>query len=137
MSRSAPVSSPNDTFFQGPYFGQVTWFKLLHPEKLPSALERYQKEVVRVLTVLDGVLAKQKYLVGDKLSVADIAFFPWDNIIFNPPNMLDDSPYLDEVKNLPNFMRWHEEVKAHPSVKRAFEERAAVMDGYVPSLGTK
>ena len=27
---------------QGPYFGQSGWFQVLHHEKLPSAIERYQ-----------------------------------------------------------------------------------------------
>jgi len=112
---------------QGPYYGQVTWFKLMHPENVPSALERYRKEVIRVLSVLDGVLANQKFLVGNRLTAADFVFFPWNDLIFNPPNMLDDSPYRAEVENFPNFLRWHETIKQHPSVKKAYEDRAAVM----------
>lgn len=121
-------------FVQGPYFGQVTWFKMMHPEPLPTAIERYQKEAVRVFTVLDGVLSKQKYLVGDKLTAADVAFFPWDDLVFDASSILD-APYLTDIKKLTNVMRWHEDVKAHPSVKRTFEERAKAMEGYVPSLG--
>jgi glutathione S-transferase len=30
---------------QGPYFGQAAWFGNFHPEKIPSAVTRYQKEV--------------------------------------------------------------------------------------------
>jgi len=30
---------------KGPYFGQAAWFNNFHPEKVPSAVERYQKEV--------------------------------------------------------------------------------------------
>ncbi|KAF8586958.1 thioredoxin-like protein [Ramaria rubella] len=66
---------------QGPYFGQAAWFQHLHPEKVPSAIERYQKEVDRVLSVLDSVLAKQPYLVGDHATVADISFIPWNNAV--------------------------------------------------------
>ena len=57
-----------------PYFGQAGHFQRLHPEKIPSAIERYQKEIVRVFGVLDSVLAKQPWLVGDKCSVADLSF---------------------------------------------------------------
>ena len=59
---------------QGPYFGQAAWFWRWHPEKVPSAVERYVKEIRRVLGVLDSVLKKQDWLVGNKLSVADMAF---------------------------------------------------------------
>ena len=61
-----------------PYFGQVFFFKHYHPEKLPSAIERYQKETARVIGVLDGVLAKREWLVGDKCTIADLSFLPWN-----------------------------------------------------------
>lgn len=59
---------------QGPYFGQLAWFKFHHSEKIPSAVERYQNEVKRVLSVLNGVLSKQDWLVAGKLTVADLSF---------------------------------------------------------------
>ena len=61
---------------QGPYFGQVAWFLRLHPEKVPSAVERYRNEVKRVLSVLESVLSKQEWLVGGRLTIADITFVP-------------------------------------------------------------
>ena len=62
---------------QGPYFGQAAWFSWYHPEKIPSAVDRYKNEIRRVLGVLDGVLAKQEWLVADKLTVADLSFIPY------------------------------------------------------------
>lgn len=62
---------------QGPYFGQYSWFTRYHPEKVPSAVERYRKEMERVLGVLDGVLAKQEWLVAGKPTVADLAFLQY------------------------------------------------------------
>ena len=44
---------------------------------MASALERYQKEVLRVLGVLDSVLSKKQWLVGDKCSVADLSFITY------------------------------------------------------------
>jgi glutathione S-transferase len=74
---------------QGPYFGQAVWFKKFHAEQIPSAIERYVKEAHRVTGVLEGHLAKQKvangsdgpWLVGGKISYADIAFIPWQRTI--------------------------------------------------------
>ena len=62
---------------QGPYFGQCAWFSFFHPEKLPSAQERYKNEILRVFGVLEDVLSKQEWLVGGKASVADISFIPY------------------------------------------------------------
>ena len=51
-----------------------------HQEQLPSAIERYQKEVLRVFGVLESVLSKRRWLVGDKCSVADLSFSTYVSI---------------------------------------------------------
>ena len=61
---------------QGPYYGQLAWFLNYHPEKVPSAIERYKNEVKRVLDVLNSVLEKHEWLVGDKCTIADLSFIP-------------------------------------------------------------
>lgn len=62
---------------QGPYYGQAGWFTLFHPEKIPSAQERYRNEMLRVLGVLDSVISKQEWLVGGKPSIADFSFITY------------------------------------------------------------
>ena len=59
---------------QGPHYGQAAWFLRYHPEKIPSAIERYQNEMRRVLSVLESVLSKQEWLVGEKCTIADLSF---------------------------------------------------------------
>ncbi|KAI1420131.1 glutathione S-transferase [Xylaria sp. FL1777] len=70
---------------QGPYFGQCTWFRYLHPERIPSAVERYADEIQRVFSVLETALtsaseAGSQWLVGDRITFADFAFVPWNEI---------------------------------------------------------
>ena len=62
---------------QGPYFGQASWFHTYHPERVPSAQERYRNEVKRITSVLDSVLSKQEWLVGGKPTIADLSFIPY------------------------------------------------------------
>lgn len=50
---------------------------MTHPEKLPSAIDRYVNEVKRVSGVLNGHLEDREYLVGDKCTYADLAFVTW------------------------------------------------------------
>ncbi|EED79289.1 predicted protein, partial [Postia placenta Mad-698-R] len=57
-----------------PYYGQGGWFRRSHPEKVPSALERYQKEALRILSMLESVLSKQEWLVRNKCTIADLSF---------------------------------------------------------------
>lgn len=80
---------------QGPYYGQAAWFNKFHHERLPSAVERYVKEAHRVTSVLEGHLARQRetlgeeaikasggpWLVGNKLSYADLAWVSWQLIL--------------------------------------------------------
>ena len=83
-----------------PYFGQSSWFQKLHPEKIPSAIERYNNEIKRVFGVLDAVLSKQKYLVGDKVTIADLSFIPWNVSIVTWL-----TPDIDLEKNYPALAR--------------------------------
>lgn len=107
---------------QGPYFGQRAWFERFHPEKVPSASERYANEIKRVTGVIDAHLKKQgtKYLVGDKLTYADLAFVPWYNLM---PLLIAD---WDWKAQYPVFGAWFEglrerksvqTVKAHPDLQ--------------------
>ena len=61
-------------YHPSPYYGQCAWYTFFNPEKIPSAIERYQKEIHRVLGVLESVLSKQQWLVGGRPSAADISF---------------------------------------------------------------
>lgn len=49
---------------QGLCHGQAAWFANFRPEKLPSAVERYQSEIRRVMKVLDSVLADKELSCG-------------------------------------------------------------------------
>lgn len=60
----------------GPMMGQANVFYRYAPEKIPYAIERYQREVRRLFGVLDKRLAENEYLAGD-YSIADIAHWTW------------------------------------------------------------
>ena len=60
----------------GPMMGQANVFFRYFPEKIQPAIDRYQNETKRLLTVLDGRLAEHQFLAGD-YSIADIATWTW------------------------------------------------------------
>ena len=60
----------------GPMMGQANVFYRYAPEKIPFAIERYQRECRRLFEVLEGQLEHGDYLVGD-YSIADIANYAW------------------------------------------------------------
>ncbi|MCJ1437845.1 glutathione S- transferase, nitrogen catabolite repression regulator [Xylographa pallens] len=108
---------------QGPYFGQAAWFTAYHPEKIPSAQDRYKNEIKRVTKVLDACLEGKEYLVGGKCSYADLSFLPWYTMM----GFLDPTGELQ--KNLDanaNWKAWMDRLMARPAVKKTFEEKARV-----------
>ncbi|KAK9412990.1 putative Glutathione S-transferase [Seiridium unicorne] len=113
---------------QGPYYGQAGWFQHLHPERIQSAIDRYISEIKRVLGVLEGVLAAKpadaQWLVGNKMTFADIAFVPWNFRLSEVMNTSWDEVWVE----LPHVRAWHERMIELPSWKRSMEIRARLMD---------
>ncbi|KAK8122866.1 hypothetical protein PG984_011536 [Apiospora sp. TS-2023a] len=113
---------------QGPYWGVAGWFNQFHPEKIPSAIERYNEQVQRVLGVLECWLAakeeNQQWLVGDRITYADLAWATWND-------RLDSVLACDEgrkFEGFPHVQAWHERMTARPAWKAAMETRARLMD---------
>jgi GST-like protein len=67
----------------GPMFGQVGFFHKFagkdYEDKRPR--DRYAAESKRLLGVLDRRLATRAWIMGDAYTIADIAIFPWINVI--------------------------------------------------------
>jgi len=92
----------------GPMMGQANVFYRYAPEKIPFAIERYQRESRRLLEVLDGRLAEHEFLAGD-YSIADIANFCWART--HAWSGLD-------VTGLDHLARWLAQLEARPAVQR-------------------
>ncbi|KAJ5248819.1 hypothetical protein N7468_000270 [Penicillium chermesinum] len=100
---------------QGPYFGQAVWFKKYHSEQVQSAVDRYVKEIRRVSGVLDHVLADREYLVGGRLSYADLAFVPW--------YLVASWFEIDLAVEFPNLNAWLERLNGRPAVAKTMKLR--------------
>jgi len=90
----------------GPMQGQANVFYRYAPEKIPYAIDRYQKETKRLYTVLDKRLADRQFLC-DEYSIADIATWPWVSLHGWAGVDIDD---------LPHMQRWIDEVGRRPAV---------------------
>ena len=92
----------------GPMFGQLNHFKRFAPEKIPYAIERYEKETLRLYGVLDKQLADKEFICND-YSIADMATYPWVATYEFQGLTLD---------NHPNLKRWFETIQQRPAVQR-------------------
>jgi len=91
----------------GPMMGQANVFFRYFPEKIQPAIDRYQAEVKRLFTVLDGHLAEHEFLAGD-YSIADIANWAWVRTSKWSGVSFDDLPHLT---------RWTEQIRTRPAVQ--------------------
>ena len=94
----------------GPMTGQYGHFHVYAPESIPYAQDRYKREVLRLLGVLDKRLQDREFIAGH-YSIADMAVHPWINAYSKAP--LDLTPFA-------NVRRWHAQVAARPAVQRAY-----------------
>ena len=96
---------------QGPMTGQYGHFTVYAPERIEYAIDRYTREVQRLLGVLDRRLAGRAFIAGDAYTIADMAAYPWINPYDKAP--LDLSPF-------PQVRRWHASIAARPATQRAY-----------------
>jgi len=96
----------------GPMMGQANVFFRYAPEKIPFAIERYQRESRRLLTVLDGHLADRTWLAGDGYTIADIANWCWVRTHFWSGVEIDDLPHLSA---------WVKRIAERPAAQRGIE----------------
>lgn len=63
--------------FQGPMFGQRMHFSNFAPEVVPYGIRRYEEQGEIVDAVVERLLARRSYFLGDEYSIVDVAFFGW------------------------------------------------------------
>jgi len=114
----------------GPMMGQANVFLRYAPEKIPYAIDRYQREVRRLFEVLEGQLALHEYIAGNDYSIADIAHWSWIHGHEWSGVGLDGLPHLE---------KWLERVASRPAVQRgrAVPVRAESHDAARTEAGRK
>jgi GSH-dependent disulfide-bond oxidoreductase len=96
----------------GPMLGQSGHFSIYAREKIPYAIERYDRESRRLYRVLDTQLGRTGAFVAGAYSIADMACFPWIRTHTAQNISLDEHPHV---------RRWYEALKSRPAVRRGIE----------------
>ena len=106
----------------GPMGGQASHFLRYAPERHEYAIERYTREMQRLLMVLERRLGEAEYLAGDEYSIADIAIWPGRSAA-GVMNI--------DVAQYPNTHRWYRTVSERPGVIRGRTAERAIPDKYM------
>ena len=95
----------------GPMMGQANVFYRYAPERIPYAIERYQREVRRLLEVLDTRLKQHEFLAG-AYSIADIANWSW---------VRGYKWSGVDIDGLDHLARWLDAIGKRPAVQRGVD----------------
>ena len=116
----------------GPMQGQAHVFYRYAPEKIEYAINRYQKETLRLYQVLDNQLKNNEYLADD-FSIADIATWPW---------VRRHRWAGIEIKKFFNLRRWMGNLENRPAFQKGIEvpfklDRSKISQENVIKMGEK
>jgi GST-like protein len=93
----------------GPMAGQNHHFAAYAPEKIPYAIDRYQREARRLFEVMERQLADHPFIANDEYSIADIALWCWvAGYEWSGVN----------IDGLPGLKRWLDLVGSRPAVQK-------------------
>jgi GST-like protein len=105
----------------GPMFGQEAHFTHYAKDRHPYAIERYSREVDRLLMVLNKRLGEAEYLAGEDYTIADMATLPYLR-----------RQLIEKAGRYPHIERWAETLLARPAVRSGLEvgvARPEVIEG--------
>lgn len=94
------------------YSGQFT-FNVLAKEKLPYAIDVYNKLCLRMIQTMEQQLARSEYLAGDNYTIADMLGYPVAATSMKRyPGNFDSHPHIG---------RWVATLAARPAVQRGMK----------------
>jgi GST-like protein len=93
----------------GPMMGQANVFFRYAPEKIPYAIDRYQRESRRLFEVMERQLKSSTYIAGEEYSIADIALHSW---------VAGHEWSGVSIDGLPGLNRWLNLVGSRPAVQK-------------------
>jgi GST-like protein len=96
----------------GPMLGQYGYFLRYADERVPHAIARYEREVVRLYSVLDRRLSETDGFVAGAYSIADMALFPW---------IMTHKAQQIAIDNYPSVAAWYKKLRARPRLQAGLE----------------
>jgi GST-like protein len=88
------------------------FFNHFAPEPKEYAQKRYNFEADRHWGILEARLGKQRYMLGDTYTIADMAVWGWGRAL---PFIFGDAAWTSR----PNLKRFIDEISARPAAARA------------------
>jgi GST-like protein len=94
---------------QGPMFGQRMHFSMFAPETVPYAIRRYEEQGRIIDELVEHLLDRHGYFLGEEYSIVDIAYFAWYHAARTAGFTFAERT---------NLQAWFDRVGARPAVAR-------------------
>lgn len=94
------------------YSGQFV-FNVIAREKIPFAIDYYERLCLRLVQVLEDQLGRSTYLAGEEYTIADILAYPVADVSMKR--------FPGSLAGHPNLARWAEMIGARPAVQRGMK----------------
>lgn len=90
-----------------------------HFLKNPASAKHFQDLVKRTITTLNRALEGKEYLVGEKPTIADLSFVPWD-LALDAIMIGDEEAATVEARQKlwPNWAAWHSRLCQRAAVQK-------------------
>lgn len=94
------------------YSGQFV-FNVIAREKIPFAIDYYDRLCLRLVQVLEGQLGRSTYLAAEEYTIADILAYPVATVSMKR--------FPGSLAGYPNLARWADAIGARPAVQRGMK----------------
>ena len=95
----------------GPVMGQHGHFALYAKEKIPYAIARFRRDVLRLFKELNQRLEGRDHICDD-YSIVDMACWPWV-LTYKSQNI--------DLGDYPHIRRWYDALKTRPGLRRGYD----------------
>jgi len=100
-----------------PYLGGgFGHFYAYAPFKIEYAINRFSMEVKRQMDLLDKQLEKHEFMIGDELTIADFAIYPWYGGMAR--GLLYEAKEFLAVESYKHLGRWAKQLSERPAFQR-------------------
>jgi len=86
------------------------------PFKIEYAINRFSMEVKRQMDLLDKQLEKHEFMIGDELTIADFAIYPWYGGMAR--GLLYEAKEFLDVESYKHLGRWAKQLSERPAFQR-------------------
>lgn len=85
-----------------------------------------------MIGVLDAALTDKEYLVGNRCTIADLAFVPWDEMV---ADICEGEAFMSTLEQeCPQWSAWRRRLLARPAVHRALQAKANALARAGPAI---